>query len=65
MIPVRPWARVSWISRAIHCRSSPAPASEHAAHPPPRAPGGINRSADPAGLHPLADDGGLWPGALA
>ena len=27
MIPVRPWARVSWISRAIRCRSSPAPAS--------------------------------------
>ena len=27
MIPVRPCARVSWISRAIRCRSSPAPAS--------------------------------------
>ena len=27
MIPVSPWASVSWISRAIRCRSSPAPAS--------------------------------------
>ena len=26
-IPVRPWARVSWISRAIRCRSSRIPAS--------------------------------------
>ena len=27
MIPVRPWAIVSWISRAIRCRSSRTPAS--------------------------------------
>ena len=27
MIPVSPWARVSWISRAIRCRSSWTPAS--------------------------------------
>jgi hypothetical protein len=27
MIPARPWARVSWISRAIRCRSSSTPAS--------------------------------------
>ena len=27
MIPVRPWARVSWISRAMRWRSSSVPAS--------------------------------------
>ena len=27
MIPASPWASVSWISRAIRCRSSSTPAS--------------------------------------